>query len=82
LVVCAALRARRQRVQWQFHMKSGSPVISNAISPHRQLPCVIPGLASTFGRSTAGEANSGGFSGCCGSVSVIVYQGAFEPTNR
>ena len=38
LVACAALRARRQREQWQFCTISGRPASSKATSPHRQRP--------------------------------------------
>ena len=37
-VACAALRARRQREQWQFCRISGRPANSQATSPQRQLP--------------------------------------------
>src|SRR5271155_4726744 len=38
------------------------------------------GRGSTLGRGNPGVANSGRYSWCCGTSSVILYQGAFEPT--
>src|SRR6185437_4694547 len=80
LVPWAAPRTRRQRVQWQCCMNIGSPAASNATAPQRQLPTVLPGCASTLGRSKPATPISGGYSSCCGRVSVMVYQGAFDPT--
>jgi hypothetical protein len=66
--------------QWQCTIRVIWPPASNATSPHKHPPATMPGWSGGAMRSTTGRSTPGGYAANCGSLSLIVVSGDFDPT--